>query len=110
MSDAKTFDYVIVGAGSAGCTLTHRLSEDPDVRVLVLEAGGWDTLPATLIAGGLAWTFFAFVEIKDGFYYQLSPGDTVFNTIGAGLGVLMENVPVLDRLLERGFRVLQPQP
>ncbi len=36
------FDYVIVGAGSAGCVLASRLTEDPDCRVLVLEAGGSD--------------------------------------------------------------------
>ena len=47
------YDYIIVGAGSAGCVLAYRLSADPGIRVLVLEAGGPDTDPLIHIPIGL---------------------------------------------------------
>jgi len=42
---SETFDYIVVGAGTAGCLLANRLSADPALRVLLLEAGGKDDYP-----------------------------------------------------------------
>ena len=49
----KAYDYIIVGAGSAGCVLANRLSEDEGARVLLLEAGGKDSHPYIHIPLGL---------------------------------------------------------
>ena len=51
------FDYVIIGAGSAGCVLTSRLSEDPNVSVCVLEAGPSDWHPYIHLPAGFIKTF-----------------------------------------------------
>ena len=48
-------DYIIVGAGSAGCTLAYRLSENPDNQVLVLEYGGADYGPLVQMPAALSY-------------------------------------------------------
>jgi len=81
-------DYVIVGAGSAGCVLANRLSEDPSVRVALLEAGGRDRNPYIHIPAG-------FMKLLDHptitWRYRTEPdadtaGRTMIYPRGRGLG------------------------
>ena len=53
---ATQADYVIIGAGSAGCVLAARLSEDPSVKVVLIEAGGQDRNPWLHIPVGFSTT------------------------------------------------------
>ncbi len=81
----STFDYVIVGAGAAGCVLANRLSEDPRTSVLVIEAGGGDSHPMHLVPKGFYFTLtnpkygksFATTEFPDGHVERLPRGKVV---------------------------------
>lgn len=69
----ESYDYIIVGAGSAGCTLAYRLGADPAMKILLLEAGGPDRSPIIRIP--LTWGLILKHRMYDwGYFTEPEPG------------------------------------
>lgn len=69
----------------------------------ILDWGGWERRQAGVIGSSLTVGLLTLFEVKDGYYTEFSPGDAVFNVLGAGLNAAMMAWPPLDELLD--FRV-----
>jgi choline dehydrogenase-like flavoprotein len=83
----RSYDHIVVGAGSAGCAVAARLSEDPSVRVLLLEAGGPDRSPNIKIPAAFSKQF----KTKLDWDYETGPephlaGRTLYVPRGKSLG------------------------
>ena len=66
----RTYDYIVVGAGSAGCILAHRLTEGGKYSVLLLEAGGTDDALRFKVPIGYVYTYY---DKKSNWMYSLQP-------------------------------------
>ena len=71
-----TFDYIIVGAGSAGCVLANRLSANPRTSVLLVEAGGSDRHPYIAAPAGFLKTF---ADPRFNWCFTTEPGAAIGN-------------------------------
>jgi choline dehydrogenase len=84
----SSFDYIVVGAGSAGCIVAARLTEDPAITVLLVEAGASDRTPIIAMPGALP---FVYQSKRLGWGYQSGPepclgGRTIDEKTGRVLG------------------------
>ncbi len=84
----KSYDYIIIGAGSSGCVVANRLSANPDVSVCLIEAGGDNKQPWIKIPAGV---FISYANKKHDYMYEGAPQRHLNNRVltvnrGKGLG------------------------
>ncbi|HEY9847670.1 MAG TPA: GMC family oxidoreductase N-terminal domain-containing protein, partial [Candidatus Caenarcaniphilales bacterium] len=65
------YDYIVIGAGSAGCVVANRLTEDPETTVLLLEAGGPDRKPEIHLP--VSWPNLYGTEVDWGYFTEPEP-------------------------------------
>ena len=70
---SERYDYIVIGAGSAGCVLAARLTEDPNIKVLLLEAGGKNTSLLVKMPAGVGELIKAKGEQNWGFWTEAEP-------------------------------------
>ncbi len=81
----ESFDYVVIGAGSAGCVLANRLTEDGETRVLLLEAGGSDDVVEVQMPG--AWS--ALLDTERDWAYTSMPLATTGRAVNVPRGRML---------------------